>query len=144
MNLPSLQFSITQNVKSWFFLAYYGLLLNFCQIYCKGLLNIFYKNSNTCICKEMHVLNTFSITLNTFEYIFNLDHELGSLATYIWGIISTIQKKLVESFLCFLNVLTSKWCIHSSEIRGLYFMKCSHEILFKICYFDMRTPWRFS
>ena len=24
-----------------FFLAYYGLLLNFCQIYCKGLLNIF-------------------------------------------------------------------------------------------------------
>ena len=24
------------------FLAYYGLLLNFCQIYCKGLLNIFF------------------------------------------------------------------------------------------------------
>ena len=76
-------------------------------------------------------MNTFSITLNTFEYIFNLDHELGSLATYIWGIISTIQKKLVESFLCFLNVLTSKWCIHSSEVRGLCFMKFSNEILSK-------------
>ena len=76
-------------------------------------------------------MNTFSITLNTFEYIFNLDHELGSLATYIWGIISTIQKKLVESFLCFLNVLTSKWCIHSSEVRGLCLMKFSNEMLSK-------------
>ena len=77
-------------------------------------------------------MNTFSITLNTFEYIFNLDHELGSLATYIWGIISTIQKKnLLNPFYAswMFWLLNGVFTLQKSEAYAWW--KCSNEILSK-------------